>query len=69
MHERLRKRRDEMGISVDKLTKEAGIPFVSYVKIERGESTNPYFRNIVKTARVLGLSLDELARDMYLEDK
>lgn len=69
MSERLRSKRDELGLSVDEVTKQAGIPFVTYVKIERWESDNPYFRNVVKVARILGISLDDLARDMYLDEE
>ncbi len=65
---RLREARKNLGLSIDELTKRAWISYVTYVKIERAESTNPYVRNLAKVARVLDISLDELISDMYLSD-
>lgn len=69
LSERLKVARAEKNISVDALTKEAGIQYITYSKIEQGVSQNPTLSNIVRVARVLGVSLDELTQDMYLEDK
>ncbi|MFZ4461549.1 MAG: helix-turn-helix domain-containing protein [Patescibacteria group bacterium] len=68
LSERLRKRRDELNLSVDEVCKLAKVPNVTYMKIERAESENPQLKNITKIARVLNLSLDELVSDMYWEE-
>lgn len=69
LHEMLRKRREELRYSVDEVSKKAGIPNITYNKIERAESKNPHLKNITKIARVLDLSLDDLVKGMYQEDE
>lgn len=61
--------RAEKNISVDALTKEAWVQYITYSKIEQWVSENPTLSNIVRVARVLWVSVDYLSQDMYLDDK
>lgn len=69
LHERLRTARQEKNLSVDALTKEANITYITYSKIETWKTENPTLSNIVRVARVLWVSVDDLSQDMYLDDK
>lgn len=69
LSERLKMARAEKNISVDALTKEAWVQYITYSKIEQWVSENPTLSNIVRVARVLWVSVDYLSQDMYLDDK
>ncbi len=62
---RLWEKRKECWLTVDRLTKNADVSYVTYTKLEDGSVTNPTLRNIVKIARALDISVDELTHDMY----
>ena len=56
----LKKLRQKKGWSQEKLAREAGISYITLVKIERGNIENPKLQTLVKLARALGVSLDKL---------
>lgn len=51
-HQRLRDRREELGMSVNKLSKKAGMSHVGILQIESGERS-PMLRNAIKLADAL----------------
>jgi len=56
----LKKLRNKKGWTQEKLAREAGISYITLVKIERGNIENPKLQTLVKLARALGVSLDKL---------
>jgi len=56
----LRKYRDKKGWSQEKLAREAGISYNTLIKIERGGIKNPKIETIIKLAKALSVSIDEL---------
>ena len=56
----LKKLRNKKGWTQEKLAREAGISYITLVKIERGNIENPKLQTLVKLARTLGVSLDKL---------
>lgn len=69
LHERLKIARQEKNISIDTLTKEANITYVTYGKIEAWITDNPTIKNLARIARRLEVSIDELVQDMDWDDK
>lgn len=57
----LRRRRIEEGLSQSVVAKRAGIHAAMLSRIERDERSDPYFTTVARVARVLSLSLDEIA--------
>lgn len=62
---RLRLRREELGLSVNKLAEMAGMTHVAILKLESGERT-PMLRTVLKLARALELRLSEVFEDLGL---
>ncbi len=58
----IKKLRNEMGISQDKLSKLADISLNTVVKLELGESPNPTLETIQKISNALSISIDELVK-------
>ena len=58
--------REAEGLSQAAVARKAGIHAAMLSRIERDESSDPYFSTIAKVAAVLGLSLDELAAEAGL---
>jgi transcriptional regulator with XRE-family HTH domain len=56
----LSKIRKEKGWSQEKLAQEAGISYNTVIKIERGGIKNPKIETVVKLAKALDVTLDEL---------
>lgn len=56
----LKKLRNKKGWSQEKLAREAGISYQTLIKIEQGRIQNPKLETLIKLAKVLGVSLDEL---------
>lgn len=56
----LKKLRNKKGWTQEKLAREAGISYITLVKIERGNIENPKLQTLVKLARALDVSLDKL---------
>ncbi len=58
----LAKIRKEKGWSQEKLAVESGISYNTIIKIERGGIKNPKIETVIKMAKALGISLDDLMR-------
>lgn len=58
----LSKIRKEKGWSQEKLAVESGISYNTIIKIERGGIKNPKIETVIKMAKALGISLDELVK-------
>ena len=56
----LKKLRQKKGWSQEKLAREAGISYNTLIKIERGGIKNPKLETLIKLAKALGVSIDEL---------
>jgi len=56
----LKKLRNKKGWSQERLAREAGISYITLVKIERGNIQNPKLETLIKLAKALGISLDKL---------
>jgi len=56
----LKKYRNQKGYSQEKLAREAGISYNTLIKIERGGIQNPKIGTIIKLAKALSVSVDEL---------
>ena len=50
--------------SQEKLAVESGISYNTIIKIERGGIKNPKIETVIKLASALGVSLDELVRQV-----
>lgn len=58
--ERIRKRQAEQGVSDSHLAELVGVSRQAVLKWKSGETQNMKFDNILKVARILDMSLDEL---------
>lgn len=58
----IRKYRDKMGISQDKLSKLAGITLHTITKIESGATPDPRIETIRKIANAFGVGVDDLLK-------
>lgn len=56
----LAKIRKEKGWSQEKLAQEAGISYNTLIKIERKGIKNPKIETVIKLAKALGVTLDDL---------
>lgn len=56
----LAKLRKQKGWSQEKLAREAGISYNTLIKIERKGIENPKIETVIKLAKALAISLDEL---------
>ena len=56
---RLKARREELGMSVNKLSELAGMSHVSILKIESGENS-PQLRTVLKLAAALEMDLGDI---------
>lgn len=56
----IKKYREKMGISQDRLSKLADITYVTIIKIESGANKNPTIETISKIAKALGVKVDDL---------
>lgn len=54
--------RKEKGWSQEKLAVEASISYNTVIKIERGGIKNPKIDTVMKIAKALGISLDDLMK-------
>lgn len=68
LSERLKIARAEKNLTVDALTKASWVQYITYSKIEQWVSQSPTLANIIRVARVLWVTVDELAQDMYLDN-
>lgn len=58
----IKKYRDKMGISQDKLSKLAGITLHTITKIESGTTPDPRIETVKKIADALGVGIDDLMK-------
>ena len=56
----LKRLRLKKGWSQERLAREAGISYITLVKIERGNIQNPKLETLMKLAGALGVSIDKL---------
>lgn len=56
----IKRKRQELKISQDKLSKLANVTFHTITKIESGVTVNPRIMTIKKIAKALKISIDEL---------
>jgi len=56
----LKKLRNKKGWSQERLAREAGISYHTLIKIEQDRIRNPKLETLIKLAKALGVSLDEL---------
>jgi len=56
----LKRLRLKKGWSQERLAREAGISYITLVKIERGNIQNPKLETLMKLAKALGVSIDKL---------
>ena len=56
----LKRLRLKKGWSQERLAREAGISYITLVKIERGNIQNPKLETLIKLAKALGVSIDRL---------
>lgn len=58
----IKKYRQKLGISQDKLSKLASMTFHTITKIESGATPDPRIETVKKIANALGVSIDDLMR-------
>ncbi len=58
----IKKLRNKKGWSQEKLAREAGISYQTLIKIEQSRIKNPKLQTLVKLAKALGVSLDDLIK-------
>lgn len=63
LSENIRHLRTEKDLTQDELAKRAQVPYVTVTKIERGIVKNPRMWTLIKIAKGLEVSLDELTTD------
>lgn len=56
----IRRKRKELGLSQDKLSKLAGVAYNTIVKIESGENPNPTIETLQKIANALDIPVSNL---------
>jgi len=58
----IKKYRQKLGVSQDRLSKIADVTYNTIIKIESGGSQNPTIDTLTKIAKALGVSVDELIK-------
>lgn len=58
----IKKYRNKMGVSQDRLSKLADITYNTIIKIEAGTNTNPTIETLAKIAKALGVGVDDLIK-------
>lgn len=58
----IKKYRDKIGISQDKLSKMAGVTLHTIAKIETGSTPDPRIETVKKIAKALKITLDDLIK-------
>jgi len=62
IQEKIKKHRNKLGISQDRLSKLADVTYNTIIKIESGANINPTIDTLTKIAKALGVSVDELLK-------
>lgn len=58
----IKKYRQKMGISQDRLSKIADVTYNTIIKIESGSNKNPTIETLAKIAKALGVGVDDLIK-------
>jgi len=58
----IKQQRKKAGFSQDKLSKLANVAYNTIVKIESGENPNPTIETLLKIAKALNVSVEELLK-------
>ena len=58
----IKKYRQKLGVSQDRLSKMADVTYNTIIKIESGGSQNPTIDTLLKIAKALGVSVDDLIK-------
>ncbi len=58
----IKKYRQKLGVSQDRLSKIADVTYNTIIKIESGGNQNPTIDTLTKIAKALGVSVDELIK-------
>ena len=56
----IKKYRNKMGVSQDRLSKLADVTYNTIIKIESGANTNPTIETLAKIAKALNATVDDL---------
>ena len=62
LSKKLKKLREQKGLSQDRLAKRADVVNNTIIKIEQGENVNPTLETLKKVAKALEISVDELIK-------
>ena len=60
--ENIKKYRNKMSVSQDRLSKLADVTYNTIIKIESGANKNPTIETLSKIAKALGVGVDDLIR-------
>lgn len=60
--ENIKKYRQKLGISQDRLSKLADVTYNTIIKIESGANKNPTIETLAKIAKALGVGVDDLLK-------
>ncbi|MFH1457200.1 MAG: helix-turn-helix transcriptional regulator [Patescibacteria group bacterium] len=60
--ENIKKHRNKLGVSQDRLSKLADVTYNTIIKIESGSNTNPTIDTLSKIAKALNVSIDQLMK-------
>jgi len=58
----IKKHREKLGVSQDRLSKLADVTYNTIIKIESGANTNPTIDTMTKIAKALGVGVDDLIK-------
>ena len=58
--ENIKKYRNKLGVSQDRLSKLADVTYNTIIKIESGANTNPTIETLAKIAKALNVSVNDL---------
>ena len=58
----IKKYRDKLGVSQDRLSKLADVTYNTIIKIESGANTNPTIETLKKIAKSLNVKVDDLLK-------
>ena len=62
IQEKIKKYRNKLDISQDRLSKLADVTYNTIIKIESGANKNPTIHTLTKIAKALGVSVDDLLK-------
>jgi len=59
---KIKQRRNKQGLTQDELARKADLPYTTLTKIETNVITKPSIQTVMKIAKGLGISLDDLMK-------